>query len=704
MKKFAGIGRYVVCALLLIGIFSAFALRLFQWQIVDGQSYYDLSNTTVSSYIKLTATRGEILDRNGKELAKNRTCYNIVFDDTLIDHEKLNDTILELIGIMEETKSEWIDVLPIQLEADGTYSFKEDYDSEIEFLKSSSMLHMNSYATADECMKQLIEMFDCQDYDPQDAIKIISVRYNMKKNLFDADSPYTFAKDISADVMTVVNERTANMPGVRVDVSTIREYPDGALAPHIIGKTGPLSAEQYDEIKKENNTFSLENLSGYSYDDTIGQNGIEWALEDTLRGENGKLTLETDREGNLTSSEIEVSPKAGNTVYLTLDSRIQSVVNTSLAKNAKAAKENAVPTEKDPKGADCEAGAAVMIDLKTGAVLAASTYPTYDLNKYISDIAYYNQLNNDETFPMINRAFSGTFAPGSIFKPVVAAAALEEGIINPTSTVYCGHYYTYYTKDTKLAPTCMGWHYDTNIYKALEKSCNIFFYDVGRRLGIEKLDAYGTLFGLGQKTGLEVPESAGVLTNPEDYERRSGDTWTDGMTLSAAIGQMDNSFTPVQLVSYCASIANGGDRLQLHLVDKVTDYTRQNVVEEKGKTVLNEVGVSDENLEIVREGMAKVTEAGGTAADFANYGIKIGAKTGTAQTGTGNSDNVTFIAFAPYDEPEIAIAVVLEHGSNGTYSKNIARDMLNAYFHNAYVDEKGEIVVPSAADALKDDK
>ena len=427
MKKFAGIGRYVVCALLLIGIFSAFALRLFQWQIVDGQSYYDLSNTTVSSYIKLTATRGEILDRNGKELAKNRTCYNIVFDDTLIDHEKLNDTILELIGIMEETKSEWIDVLPIQLEADGTYSFKEDYDSEIEFLKSSSMLHMNSYATADECMKQLIEMFDCQDYDPQDAIKIISVRYNMKKNLFDADSPYTFAKDISADVMTVVNERTANMPGVRVDVSTIREYPDGALAPHIIGKTGPLSAEQYDEIKKENNTFSLENLSGYSYDDTIGQNGIEWALEDTLRGENGKLTLETDREGNLTSSEIEVSPKAGNTVYLTLDSRIQSVVNTSLAKNAKAAKENAVPTEKDPKGADCEAGAAVMIDLKTGAVLAASTYPTYDLNKYISDIAYYNQLNNDETFPMINRAFSGTFAPGSIFKPVVAVAALEEG-------------------------------------------------------------------------------------------------------------------------------------------------------------------------------------------------------------------------------------------------------------------------------------
>ena len=242
-----------------------------------------------------------------------------------------------------------------------------------------------------------------------------------------------------------------------------------------------------------------------------------------------------------------------------------------------------------------------------------------------------------------------------------------------------------------------------HIYKALEKSCNIFFYDVGRRLGIEKLDAYGTLFGLGQKTGLEVSESAGVLTNPEDYERRSGDIWTDGMTLSAALGQMDNSFTPVQLVSYCASITNGGDRLQLHLVDKVTDYTRQNVVEEKGKTVLNEVGVSDENLEIVRERMAKVTEAGGTAADFANYGVKIGAKTGTAEV-NGHSDNVTFIAFAPYDEPEIAIAVVLEYGSNGTYSKNIARDMLNAYFYNAYVDEKGEIVVPSAADALKDDK
>ena len=699
MKKFLGIGRYVVCSLLLLGVFSLFVARLFQWQIIDGQTYYDLSNTTSSSYIKLTATRGEILDRDGNPLAQNRTCYNIVFDDTLIDHDRINDTILELIGIMEETDTEWIDPLPIQLNSDGSYSFKEDYDSEVEFLKSSSMLHVNSYATADECMTQLIEMFDCKDYAPEDAIKIISVRYNMKKNLFDADSPYTFAQDISSNVMTVVNERAANMEGVRVDVTTIREYPDGALAPHIIGKTGPLTQEQYDSFKEDDNLFDLDdNLSGYSLDDTMGQNGIEYALEDTLRGENGKLAIETDRDGNLISSEIEVAPEAGNTVYLTLDSRIQAVTNASLAKNAKAAKENAVPTDDDPKGSDCEAGAAVMIDIKTGGVLAASTYPTYDLNKYISDIAYYNQLNNDETYPMINRAFNGSFAPGSIFKPVVASAALQEGIIDSGSTVYCNHYYTYYTNDTSLAPKCMGWHYNTNIYKALQKSCNIFFYDVGRRLGITKLDAYGTLFGLGQKTGLEVSESTGVLTTPEDYERRSGQTWTDGMTLSAAIGQMDNSFTPVQLVSYCASIANGGHRMQLHLVDKVTDYTRENVVEEKGATVLNEVGVDDENLEIVREGMRMVAQAGGTASDFANYGVPIGAKTGTAEV-NGHSDNVTFIAFAPYDEPEIAIAVVLEYGSSGTYSKNIARDMLNAYFYDAYVNEEGEVVLPSAADA-----
>lgn len=701
MKKFFGIGRYVVCSLLLLGVFSLFVARLFQWQIIDGQSYYDLANTTSSSYIKLTATRGEILDRDGNPLAQNRTCYNIVFDDTLIDHDRINDIILELIGIMEETDTEWIDPLPIQLNEDGSYSFKEDYDSEIEFLKSSSMLHVNSYATADECMTQLIEMFDCKEYDPEDAIKIISVRYNMKKNLFDADSPYTFAQDISSDVMTVVNERTANMEGVRVDVTTIREYPDGALAPHIIGKTGPLTQEQYDAFKEEDNLFDLkDNLSGYSLDDTMGQNGIEYALEDTLRGENGKLAIETDRDGNLISSEVEVAPQAGNTVYLTLDSRIQAVTNASLAKNAKAAKENASPTKKNPLGgADCEAGAAVMIDIKTGEVLAASTYPTYDLNKYISDIAYYNQLNNDETYPMINRAFNGSFAPGSIFKPVVAAAALQEGVINSTSTVNCTGTYMYYA-DSGYKPTCMGYHPNANIFTALQKSCNIFFYDVGRRLGITKLDAYGTLFGLGQKTGLEVSESAGTLTNPEDYERRSGQAWTDGMTCNAAIGQQDNSFTPVQLVSYCASIANGGHRMQLHLVDRVTDYTRETVIEEKGATVLNEVGVDDENLEIVRQGMRLVAQSGGTASDFANYGVEIGAKTGTAEV-NGHSDNVTFIAFAPYDEPEIAIAVVLEHGSSGTYSKNIARDMLNAYFYDAYVDENGEVVLPSAADALE---
>ena len=361
MKRFSGISRYIVCSLLLLGVFSAYALRLFQWQIVDGQEYYDIANTTSSSYIKLTATRGEILDRNGNALAQNKTCYNIVFDDTLIDHDHLNDTILELIGILEETDTEWIDMLPIQLNSDGSYSFKENNDSEIEFLKSSSMLHVNQYATAQECMTQLIEMFDCQEYAPEDAIKILSVRYNMRKNLFDADSPYTFAQDISADVMTVVNERAANMPGVRVDVTTTREYPDGALAPHIIGRTGRLTQDQYDSFEEEDNLFDMEdNLSGYSFDDTMGQNGIEYALEDTLRGENGKLSIETDQDGNLTSSEVEVAPEAGNTVYLTLDSRIQAVANASLAKNAKATKENPVPTQNNPKGgADCEAGAAV---------------------------------------------------------------------------------------------------------------------------------------------------------------------------------------------------------------------------------------------------------------------------------------------------------------------------------------------------------
>ena len=213
-----------------------------------------------------------------------------------------------------------------------------------------------------------------------------------------------------------------------------------------------------------------------------------------------------------------------------------------------------------------------MINVNTGEVLAASTYPTYDLNKYISDIDYYNELNSNENYPMINRAFSGSFAPGSIFKPVVAAAALQEGVITKDTTIFCDGTYHYY-ESTGFAPKCMGYHSNATVLTALQKSCNVFFMDVGRRLGITKLDAYGTLFGLGQKTGLEVSESSGVLTNPEDYERRSGTTWTDGMTCNAAIGQQDNSFTPVQLASYCASIANGGHRMQLHLVDKAVSYT-----------------------------------------------------------------------------------------------------------------------------------
>ena len=708
-KERPAVSRQLLCGLFLVLIFGVFAFRLAQWQLIEGADFLKESEETSSSFVVKTAARGEILDKDGNPLATNRTTYNLLFNSLEFKRATMNETIHALIALTEACNAKWVDRLPIQIDASGNYQFKEDSETEIDYMKSASMLRMNEYATAEDCVNAMCsgDFYNITGYSDEDALKIASVRYNMQRSQFSASYPYTFAEDLPIDAVTVISEYISGISGVSIEVSTTREDRVGTLAPHLVGMTGLLSAEEYDTLKEEGKTYSSENIAGYAYNDKIGKSGIEAALEEELRGTNGKIVLETDAEGNLLdSSEKSIAPNAGNTVYLTLDSNLQAVANASLAKNVKAAQsagkeaqEAAIAAGSDETvgfGEDCTSGAAVVLRVKDFAVLASSTYPTYDLDKSLSDAAYYEKVLNDKRNPLFNRAMMGTYTPGSIFKPAVALAALQESAITSGKEIYCSG--RYHNEDfADYTPGCLGVHGDTTVFTAIEKSCNIFFYETGYRLGIRSLTPYCSLLGLGEKTGIELPESTGILANPDEYKEVHNADWTDGITVQAAIGQSDNSFTPLQLATYAATIANNGVRLRTHLVDKVTDYTRETVLSQTEPEVMAELGVDQAYLDDVKYAMSLVTTDGGTGARFSDYGVKIAAKTGTATTVEGvHSDNVTFIAFAPYEDPEIAVAVVLEYGARGTYSMNIAEDIFDAYFYGKTVDQNGDLVMPDS--------
>ena len=691
-KQNRPLGRYLFCILFLTVIFGLYLYRLYDWQIVNGDTWLTTADNSTQSTVAITAARGEILDVNGEPLAVNRTGYAIVLDwaymrlDTMDETVKQeNETIHQIITLLDEKGEEWTDILPIAWE-NGEYVFLPDMDKEIETLKGRDYADVNSYASAQLCMDSLIAKYEVEGYSPEEARDIVSVRYSMTKNQFGISHPYTMAEDVSLEIVTILSENTQKLPGVSIQVTTTREYENTSLMPHIVGRMGKFSSmEDWENTYKD---------KGYAFDDSIGISGIESAFEDVLRGTDGEKVVEITSMGSVASETVTKAPEAGDTVYLTIDKRIQEVVNKSLEENILATRENGehqnsinADGRSDAHGEDCYTGGAVVMDVKTGAVLAAGTYPTYDLIQAQEDAAYYSQLANDTLgTPLVNKAFMGTFTPGSCFKPAVACAALEEGVITNSTIITCNHYYTRFTNGSSTgAPTCLGWHGAISLRSALADSCNVFFFETGYQLGITAMNLYCQRFGLGVKTGIEIGESAGVLAGPG-----SRDTWYQGETLNAAIGQSDNAFTPLQLCTYAATLANNGERPRATLISKITDYTREEVKEEIELEIVENVGVSQENLDYVKEGMKAVITEGSAKSTLGSYPIAIAGKTGTAERSSG-SDNVTFIGYAPADDPQIAFAVVLDHGATGRYCQNVVKDILDAYFYDAELCEDGVI-------------
>lgn len=645
--------RFLFTIILTLVPFVVFTVRLVDWQIINTNYYKSRARNNSAYTIKTEAMRGEILDKDGVGIVINSTGYRIVVDKSKSEKDKENYTIAKAVGLLESLNVSWRDTLPIKIK-DNKYVFSEGKNSQVNLLRR--YLKLNNDADANECMEKLTKKYNCYNFSQDEKRTICSVRYNTSRmgGASARVTPYILADNVSREVMEVVAEFSSRLKGIRVETSNIRFLPDGTIAPHIIGYTGSMTGEEYESHK-----------DSYSMDEMIGKTGIEGVMESHLRGKNGIRVLQRSRDGMICGfGEHEVAVP-GNTVFLTISAKLQKVANQSLEKWINKARELGVP--------DCNSGAVVMLDVKDFSILAAATYPTYDLNKFVQDNNYYSELVKDSNVPLLNRAFNGAFAPGSVYKPLIACASLQENLLSPDETIRCNGGFSYYRGYTLK---CMGHHGAITVLQALEKSCNVFFAELGRRLGADRILNYAHKFGMGIATGVEISENEGIIAGPE-HSKAVGAHWYESGSSQSAIGQSDNMVTPLQLATYTASIANNGNRYKTHIIKKVTNYNKKEIIVENFGEYVENTGVSYENLQIIKEGMRKVVISG-TARDFAKYPIQVAAKTGTAQNS--GTDHTTFICFAPYDDPQIAIAVVVANGKYGSVSKGVARDLMNAYF------------------------
>ncbi|MBR3289496.1 MAG: hypothetical protein IKI63_01815 [Clostridia bacterium] len=644
-----------------VAVWLLFAVRLFQIQVVDGARYAAQYDAETAIKQPIAATRGEILDVNRRPIAVNEPRYTVTLDyayfprgSSASAHADQNGILMRLVQTLRQTGEAWNDALPISHTA--PYAFPADATRSVAHLKA--FLSLPETASADDCLAALCTLFDLPDNLPAELRRdVAGIRYEMEQQGFSLSLPFTLASSVSKDAACRLGEMAVELPGVQVQLVPVRTYRSGTLAAHLIGSVGLLDEEEYAALRAE----------GYAYHDVIGKSGVERAMESTLRGKTGERTLLQDRTGAVIR-ELVRPPVPGDSVILTLDLTLQRSVERAL--DDIITHMRALP--KGTEGQDIASGAAVVLDVRDNAVLACASWPTYNISTYFEN---YAELLADKDRPLFNRALDGGFAPGSTMKPAVAIAALHENLITRDSTFYCGSWYRFF-EDQGLLIHCMADHGHTNVVTALGKSCNCFFCEMGRRLGIERMNATCRTLGLGVKTGIEVGESAGILAGPQE-RAADGGVWSPGDTAQAAIGQSDHMITPIQLAAYASTLARRGVRYRTHLVHSVLHADGSETV--VPPAVAATLRVRPEVWDIVREGM-RLTATDGTATRFfvgADY--TFAAKTGTAEAGNGGSDHGVFIGYAPADQPQVAVAIVMENGT-ATASGQMARQVLDACF------------------------
>ena len=659
--------RQAILALLVVFFAMAILLRLMTMQIVEGESYQSYLTEGYSVIKTIEAARGSIVDRYGRSLAVNRVCYDITFDKNNVVANSENSVILELISILEENGEEWIDNLPLSEEAPFEYTGTENARA-----KLRKLLDLADFASAEDVVYRLKERYGLEDLNDEDFRKVAGVRYEMDRVGYNYNTPYTFAEDVSSATVNVISEHSYYFQGIEITESYEREYPNGDVAPHIVGLTGIIYEEEYAELDK----------NVYGLNDIIGKSGLEAAFEDVLKGKDGKLKVTYDANGEIISEEVIEEAVPGATVVSTIDIDLQRVTYNALEKQIL----NLRATAEAGKGKESEGGVAVVIKIGTGEILAAANYPSYDLSTYYED---YAELLATDYNPLFNRAAEGLYAPGSTFKPVVATAALQLDEITAKSTVTCEHVYTYFTD---YQPTCLGTHGKINVRHALGYSCNIFFYEIGRIIGIDNIRQYAYYYGLGEPTGIEIYERTGQVSNP-DWAADRGITWNNGDVLQASIGQGYSLFSPIQMANYAATIGNHGVRVNAHFVKSINSHDFSQVLYETPVEVLSDMEMTDYTYETVLSGMLQSSQDS-SGFVWGDFDMSVASKTGTPQTSTATV-NSTFICFAPAEDPEIAIAVIIEKGWQGYTAAPVAKEILQYYFGTESGDtSETDILVP----------
>lgn len=663
--------RYNIILLSIYIIGIILLVQLFNLQIVKGQEYRKQSNTRLTRETTIKAARGNICDRNGNKLVSTKMEFNLELYKTKIDNKTLNQTILDMINILDKNEDTYIDNLPIKVEP---FDFIGS-DETIQSWKKTNK--MQEDLSAEECFYKLKQKYEIIQENVQDARKIMGVRYEISSKGYSSTKTVELAKNISRTSMLEISEQNSNFPGINIITVPTVAYNSETIASHILGTVGKITQPE------------LEEKTNYDINDIIGKTGIQYVFEEYLRGKDGIKQIDMAVDGTVTDEYTEKEAVSGSDVILTIDANLQKVAEEALKDDIKK-----IASGGFAEKSNANAGAVVVMNIKSGEVLALASYPDYEPQLFVKGISTekYNEYVNSTEKPLFNRAISGAYAPGSTFKMVTAIAGLETNKITPTEKINDigvyprGHH-----------PVC--WYYTSfhsghgylNVSEAIKHSCNYFFYELGYRMGIDTLSKYASYFGLGRKTGIELQgEAVGDLATREKVEKQNKE-WYLADTLSAAIGQSYNNFTPVQMAKYISMLVNGGNPIDVSIVKNIINIDGQEVSKQEINEFVNKklnlqdekvenLNMKKENIKAVLEGMRGVTsESGGTAySTFKNFEIEVGGKTGSAQTGNGT--NGWFVGFAPFDDPEIAVVVLVENGGHGGYTAEVAKKIIAEYF------------------------
>ena len=663
--------RFNILTAIVLVIGFILMCQLINLQLVHGDEYRVLSSSRLTRETVIRADRGEILDANGVKLVTTSTGFTLNLYRTTTDNGQLNDNILNIINVLESNGDKYVDNLILTVEPFG---YSTDSEESIKRWKKNN--NLKEEYTAEQCFYALKDKYQIQIDDIQDARKIMAIRYEITQKGYSNVRPVEIANNISKNSVLIFSEQNSNFFGIDIVTTPVVTYNYGTLASHLLGYCGKITQEELDKNE------------GYADNDLIGKTGIQYVFEKYLRGQNGVRQIDMDVNGNITGEYITKEPIVGADVQLTIDADIQAVAEKALKDDIEK-----IANGGYAERSEATAGAVVVMNTKTGEILALASYPDFEPQLFVNGISSekYKEYNDEQA--LYNRAISGAYAPGSTFKMVTAMAGLETGKISTGERINCSGIYPYAHK-----PVCWyytkykGGHGALNVKEAIEHSCNCFFYEVGNRLGIDNLSNYASYFGLGRKTGIELPsESSGNIASRAraDEENRE---WYLGETLSASIGQSYNNATPIQMAKYISILVNGGHQIDVTTIKAVRNADGTEISKDEiNKYVNNLLGIDDSNSEekvfdednvrTVMEGMKNVTtESGGTAYSvFKDSAVTVGGKTGSAQAG--KKTHAWFVGFAPFDDPEIAVVAIVENGAHGAYAAQIAKDIFDSYFY-----------------------